>query len=133
MRQLQKSVDFEAPALERGIQILRFLDHPYRERGAAASAIMKSLELPRATLYRMLKILMDADLVVQDAITGRYRLGPGLVELGFYGLRANPLANKIQPYLKNIAAATGQMAEVWIPSGRWGMMILDTFDSKFVE
>lgn len=133
MRQLPKSPDFEAPALERGIQILRFLDHPFRDRGAAANAIMKSLGLPRATLYRILKILMDADLVVQDAMTGRYRLGPGLVELGFYALRATPLANKIQPYLQKINQATGQCAEVWVPHGRWGMMLLDNYHHEFVD
>jgi DNA-binding IclR family transcriptional regulator len=133
MRQLQKSPDFEAPALERGIQILRFLDHPFRDRGAAANAIMKQLKLPRATLYRILKILMDSDLVVQDAMTGRYRLGPGLVELGFYALRANPLANKIQPYLHKINQGTGQLAEAWAPHGRWGMILLDTYYSEYIE
>jgi len=133
MRQLPKSPDFEAPALERGIQILRFLDHPFRDRGAAANAIMKSLGLPRATLYRILKILMDSDLVVQDAMTGRYRLGPGLVELGFYALRATPLANKVQPYLQKINEGTGQCAEAWVTHGRWGMMMLDNFHNQYVD
>jgi len=52
--------------------------------------------------------LTDSDLVVQDAKTGPYRLGTGLVELGFYSFRATPLANKIQPYLQKINEGTGQ-------------------------
>jgi DNA-binding IclR family transcriptional regulator len=133
MRRLPKNPEFEAPALERGIAILRFLDHPYRDRGASAGAIMKALSLPRATLYRILKILMDADLVVQDANSGRYRLGHGLVELGFYAFRATPLAHRIQPLLHRISDATGQAAEAFVPAGRWGMLLLDCYQKNYAQ
>src|SRR5579864_3922776 len=122
MRKLPVNPDFEAPALERGIAILRYLDHPFRDRGASAGSIMKALNLPRATLYRILKILMDSDLVIQDANTGRYRLGLGLIELGFYAFRATPLAHRIQPLLYKVSEATGLAAEAYVPCGRWGLV-----------
>ena len=133
MRRLPENPDFEAPALERGIAILRYLDHPFRDRGASAGSIMKALSLPRATLYRILKILMDADLVVQDASTGRYRLGTGLIELGFYAFRATPLAHRIQTLLFKISDATGLTAEAYVPSGRWGMILLDAYQKHYVQ
>jgi len=133
MRRLPENPDFEAPALERGIAILRFLDHPFRDRGASAGSIMKALKLPRATLYRILKILMDTDLVIQDASTGRYRLGHGLIELGFYAFRATPLAHRIQSLLFKISDATGLAAEAYVPAGRWGAMLLDCYQKNYTQ
>jgi len=83
-----------------------------RELAAAAG-------MPRAKLHRYLKSLCRAELVEQDAETGRYNIGPAAISLGLIGLyRANPvrLAYSMMPAISDALNET-VFAAVWSERG----------------
>jgi len=68
-----QSVEGEAPALRRGLAMLQAIAGS--DGGATMSDIAQAVVMPRATAYRLLRVLMDEGFVVpaQDA-AGRYVL-----------------------------------------------------------
>lgn len=69
------------PTAERVVQILDFLTtHP--GRGFTLSEIARQLRLSKTTTYKILGSLTDRSLVLRNADTSDYRLGPALVAMG---------------------------------------------------
>ncbi|MFM0472868.1 helix-turn-helix domain-containing protein [Paraburkholderia strydomiana] len=74
------------------------------------SQIAQSLDLPRATVYRLLKTLAQKEWIVQDDKT--YRLSLRLAEL-FRGAGASAeavLAEQVTPLLQRLVNETGETA-----------------------
>src|SRR5437763_5041841 len=67
-----------------------------------------------STAYRLLATLAAAGLVVQVSETGRYRLGPALVQLGQAALAGLDLRRIARPHLEQLARETGETATLSI-------------------
>lgn len=72
-------------SLLRGMEILRLLN---RESGLTAAEVGRRTGLPRITSYRLLRTLEPPGFVVRDG-EQRYRIGPGVLELGSQFVRQN--------------------------------------------
>src|SRR6266508_2056590 len=67
-------------SVERAAQILKALGAESPRLGITELA--ERLGLAKATVYGLLRTLASEQLVEQDAETGKYRLGPALLQLG---------------------------------------------------
>lgn len=88
--------------VQRAIMILRLMTR----RGAPGwrlSEITKASNLPHPTTSRLLKCLVEEGLVVRDAATKRYRLGPLNFELGLASGVKLEFRDHLRPLLEQIA------------------------------
>ncbi|MBI4493794.1 MAG: helix-turn-helix domain-containing protein [Chloroflexi bacterium] len=103
-------------ALERGLAVLRCFG---AERPSLSlSELASLLGWSRTAPYRLVYTLQRLGYLVQDPQTKRYRLGPGVLELGFEYLHGLPLPELAQPYLEQLCQQTGASAHLAILDGR---------------
>lgn len=69
-------------AIRRAIEILTRIAHGSPEKPVAVSALAKSLGLPRSTIHRILKSLIETGLVIHSTETRSYEIGLLAFELG---------------------------------------------------
>lgn len=102
--------------VQRAIMILRLMTR----RGAPGwrlSEITKASNLPHPTTSRLLKCLVDEGLVVRDAATKRYRLGPLNYELGLASGVKLEFRDQLRPALERLAADTGDTVYLYQYAG----------------
>ncbi|TRD22812.1 IclR family transcriptional regulator [Palleronia caenipelagi] len=63
---------------------------------------------PKATLYRLLQVLVNQRLLTIDRATGKYELGVRLVRLAHQAWSQASLAPLARPHLEHLAQVTGQ-------------------------
>jgi DNA-binding IclR family transcriptional regulator len=71
---------YAVQSLDRAFDLLEAFGSGVEERGVAELA--RELDLPRATVHRLLSSLSHRGFLAQDELTGKYRLGLKLFELG---------------------------------------------------
>jgi DNA-binding IclR family transcriptional regulator len=91
----------ETNSLERMLGILNVFDETHPEW--TPEELMRRLGYSRPTLYRYLKTLKDAGLIV-SVNQAAHTLGPKVVELDFLLRKADPLVLEGEPLLKELAA-----------------------------
>jgi DNA-binding IclR family transcriptional regulator len=91
----------ETNSLERMLGILAVFDEARPEW--TPEQLMRRLGYSRPTLYRYLKVLKEAGLIV-SVNQAAYTLGPKIVEMDFLLRRADPLVLEGQELLKELAA-----------------------------
>lgn len=102
----------QLPALRRGIDVLRTL--ALNTGWTSFSHIQQALGgVPAPTMSRLLKVLVDEELVERSEDHGRYRRGPALLDLAHLVLGSLPKARMLQPLLDSLADATGQSAALF--------------------
>lgn len=81
----------------------------------AMSAIAEALHVHRSTASRLLATLTERGMTARDAVTLRYRLGPGLIALAGAALERNLLAEIARPVLEEVARETREAValSVW--------------------
>ena len=127
---MQKSNKKEAtpylvPALERGLKILEMLSiHP----AGLLMGEMKDLQLPNASLYRMLITLTELGYIIRDEYD-RYHLGRKLLSVGYRGLSNANLPEKAAPFMRKLRDLTNETAALGVLSGGEGVVI-DTVHSE---
>lgn len=109
------------PALERGIRLLQL----YRRDRAeiAAPDIARELALPRSTVFRLLQTLEYLG-CVEKAESGAYRLGPGVLRLGFEYLASLEVTDMARPVVERLRDETGCSAQLVIRDGREVVIVL---------
>ncbi|GAA4978997.1 DNA-binding IclR family transcriptional regulator [Nonomuraea thailandensis] len=111
----------ESPGTEAAARVadvlLLFTDGP---DSLGVSAIARQLDLSKAVVYRILQTLLDRGLVVSDAGTRRYSLGPSAAALGARALRESQLRDVAMPVLRRLRAESGETTTVSaiVPGGR---------------
>lgn len=103
----------EVPALRRSVAILRHL--AASNRPLSAGSLVRSLSVPRSSVYELLSVLEELGLVTKTA--GGYLLGAGVSELGSAYMRVNPLQRLAQPSVRALADATGGTAQLAVLRG----------------
>lgn len=102
--------------VQRAILILRLMTR----RGAPGwrlSEITKASNLPHPTTSRLLKCLVEEGLVVRDAATKRYRLGPLNFELGLATGEKLEFRDQLRPHLERLAEDSGETVYLYQYSG----------------
>jgi DNA-binding IclR family transcriptional regulator len=81
------------------------------------SDIARRLGVAKSTAHRLLQTLASRGFVEQDGLSGQYRLGMHLYELGALALARNQLRHAAMPFLRQVAAATGLTVNLSVPDG----------------
>lgn len=74
------------------------------------SEIARSLSVSKAVVYRILRTLVEKQLLNFDGKSRKYQLGPGLEGLGAWALRNSDLRTAALPWLHRLQRETGETA-----------------------
>ncbi len=99
--------------VKRAVAVLHVLAQSPSDLGN--NEIARRTGINRSTVSRMLATLAEDELVRVVADTGRYRLGPRLVELGNAALARVDLRQLARPALEALTEATGETATLSVP------------------
>jgi DNA-binding IclR family transcriptional regulator len=101
-------------SVRRAAAILRELGS---HRRLGVTEISDRLGLAKATVYGLLRSLEEDALVERDAETGKYRLGPALLQLGNAFLDGHELRARSLLWADSLAGRTSEAVRVGVPSG----------------
>ncbi len=79
--------------------------------------LSRRLGLPKSTTQRLINNLRHRGLVEQDTVTGKYRLGIKLFELGVRALRQMDLPQRAKPHLQTLTTVSGETSTLAILYG----------------
>lgn len=103
------------PSLSRGLAILRLLAS--HAGPITAFSISRDLEIPRSSVYVVLRALEEDGFVVHIDNGHLWGLGPAAFEVGSAYLRSGPLERLAQPKLARLATFTGSTAHLSVLHG----------------
>lgn len=89
-----------------------------------AETLARSLGIPRASLYRLLRAMSDEGFVTHFPEERRWGLGIATLELGSAYLRADPLARLSRPLLSELVDATGGTVHLAVLHGNETLYLL---------
>ncbi|MGH3516747.1 MAG: IclR family transcriptional regulator [Haloechinothrix sp.] len=112
--------------VERAVGILDVLAESSRDLGNNELARRAGVNV--STASRLLATLVQAELVRRVPETGRYRLGPRLVELGYAALARIDLRTLARAHLVALTEATGETATLSVP-GEHSVITVDFVQS----
>src|SRR5579864_9633798 len=97
-------------SLSRGVEVLRVLS----EAGASVGVteVAERLRVDPSTAYRLLVTLEAGGLVRKDVDSKKYGIGYGILEIAYGLLRRMSVVAVADPYLRSIAALTGESTHV---------------------
>ncbi|MDL2294691.1 helix-turn-helix domain-containing protein, partial [Ruminococcaceae bacterium OttesenSCG-928-D13] len=91
-------------SIEKGIQVLQALNvPPYMFK---IGDICAKTGLNRTIVYRILATYEAYDIVTRDDVTGRYKVGPGLYQLGIKFIVNSNYRGQMEKLLDEIAGIT---------------------------
>jgi IclR family acetate operon transcriptional repressor len=108
-------------AILRALSVLRALRTADGELGVAE--IARGVELPTTTVHRILRTLVVAGYVVQNAATERYHLGREAYLLG-RAVAASLGFDAALPLLEKLSADTGESVNLVVRDGAEGLVVL---------
>ena len=111
-----------AQAIERALGVLRCYESGADDLGITDIAKLTGLSI--STAHRVTRALTDGGLLVQDARTERYRLGPTLVVLGRKAARGLGYEAAL-PAMQSLARDTGESVNLGIRSAGDVQVVLD--------
>lgn len=93
-------------SIERAAAVLRLLTGRSRRLGVAELAT--KLQLPKGTVYGILRTLQTVGFVEQDTDSGKYKLGAALLHIGSSYLDGNELRSRALSWAGALATQTGE-------------------------
>jgi DNA-binding IclR family transcriptional regulator len=102
-------------SLARGAKILRLLGDA--DAPVGVTEVAERLKVDPSTAYRLLVTLEAGGLVQQDLDSKKYSIGYGILEIAFALLRRLSVVTLADPYLRSIAALTGESTHVAVLDG----------------
>jgi IclR family acetate operon transcriptional repressor len=106
---------YQVRALERGLQVLTALSHELPK--ASLQDLHEYTGLNKATLLRLLDVLLRTEFIEQDIESGEYHLGIKALEVGMAFLPTLPIEQIAQPYLRQLMEVTDLTANLGVLAG----------------
>ena len=113
-------------ALTRGLEILRCFSA--REPRLSNSEISSRTGLPRSTVSRLTKTLVEHGYLRHDARQRRYAVGPSVLALGYSALSNLRVADIARPHMQTLAESTGALISL-ATRDRLSMLYLEACSS----
>ena len=107
---------YHVPALARGLQLLTQFNREQRELSGAE--LSRMLGLPRASVFRMLCTLEQSGFLERCADGVNYKLGLGVLRLGFELLASMELTELGRPVIEELRERSGHSAHLVVRDGR---------------
>ena len=104
------------PALQRGMQLLGQFSRTERELTGAD--LSRRLDLPRASVFRLLQTLEQMGFVERIGDSASYKLGIAVLRLGFEYLASMELTEHGRPIIEDLCGSTGLSAHLVVRDGR---------------
>ena len=115
------------PGLQRGLQILSAFNRDRTEIGAPE--IAKELGIPRSTVFRLMQTLEFMGFIEKVKNSSDYRLGVGVLSLGFEYIASLEFTELARPILEKLRDDTGFSAHLVIRDG-WDVVFVLKFAAK---
>jgi DNA-binding IclR family transcriptional regulator len=106
---------YQVRALERGLHILVVLARDLPT--ASLQQLHEATGLNKATLLRLLDVLLRSEFIEQNEEDGTYHLGIRAFEVGMAYLPSLPIEQLAQPYLRKLMQATDLTANLGVLGG----------------
>lgn len=103
---------YQIRALERGLDILESFSLAAPE--LSLGELAERTQLPKPTALRLLSVLVQRGYVDWLPVVERYRLGVRTFEAGSVYLQSTSIEAEAEPYMRQLADATGQTANLGI-------------------
>ncbi|WP_163935692.1 IclR family transcriptional regulator [Paraferrimonas sp. SM1919] len=116
--------DYIIPNLSNACSILIALSE--QEEGMSAIEIAHQFNLPRTTVFRILKTLEHQQMIEKKG--KYYNCGSTMIRMGIHLVNSNRLREKSLPILQHLAKTTGHTAHVAVPNGD-SALIVEVVDS----
>jgi len=107
--------------------VLRLLATRSGRRGVADLA--SELELPKGTVYHILRTLQTVGFVEQDLESGKYQLGPALLHIGSRYLAGSELRQRSLAWSERLAAQTDEAVSIGAPHETLVLVVHQVFRS----
>jgi len=117
----EMATKYIVPGLQRGLQILRAFNRNRTEIGAPE--IAKELGIPRSTVFRLMQTLEFMGFLGKVKNTRDFRLGVGVLSLGFEFLASLEVTELARPVLEKLRDDTGYSAHLVIRDG-WDVVFV---------
>ena len=111
----QQISKYIVPGLQRGLQILRAFNRDRRRIGAPDLA--SELNIPRSTVFRLIQTLEYMGFLEKVENASDYRLGVGVLSLGFEFIASLEITDLARPLLEKLRDKTGHSAHLAIRDG----------------
>lgn len=108
--------------LFRAVQLLELLGASALGE-TALGELGREAGLPASTVHRLLKALQTVGFVSQDAVSGRYRLGARLLQLGLRVRDTIDVRTVARPYMEELTAKTLETTYLSIVDHLYGIII----------
>jgi DNA-binding IclR family transcriptional regulator len=109
----------------RAVEVLRNLAGA--ARGLGVTEVAERVGVAKPTAHALLRTLEIDDLVAQDRATGKYRLGPALLELGNAYLETHELRARSIVWADSLATRANEAVWVGVPSGDHVLVVHHAF------
>ena len=113
----------------RAVRILKAVSRAKEE--VSLVELCSELGLSKPTVHRILSALISEELVVQDAASRSFRIGPEAIALGAHSVYRPDLRSLARPFLESLAAEAGETATLEVPI-RDEMLILDEVEGRHI-
>lgn len=113
-------------SIHRAVHVMKTIAR-YGSDGARLSDIALQTKVTRPTVHRILKALVNEDLIIQNAITRRYHLGQVIHQLGLVAFQPMDVVAQLRPLLIELARETHNTAYLMTVSG-FDIVCLDRID-----
>jgi len=118
-------------SLRKTIDILDCLSDVNRDVGITELGLR--LNLPKSTVHRILKVLLDYSIVEQEKDTSKYRMGLSLLKYSSSLLRSFDIRKIAKPILEKICNETGETTFLTIWKNNQGICIDSNFSSQNIN
>ncbi len=118
------------PALQRGMQLLGQFSRGERELTGAE--LSRRLELPRASVFRLLQTLEQMGFVERVGDGPSYKLGIAVLRLGFEYLASMELTEHGRPIIDDLCGATGHSVHLVVRDGREAVIVAKSAGRSFM-
>ena len=116
MNEVRQDDKYLVPALQRGMQLLGQFSRD--ERSLSGAELSRRLDLPRASVFRILQTLEQLGFVERVGDSASYKLGIAVLRLGFEYLASMELTEHGRPIIEDLCASTGLSAHLVVRDGR---------------
>ncbi|MBO3095216.1 IclR family transcriptional regulator [Cellulomonas dongxiuzhuiae] len=107
----------ESLSLRRALALLDVCAAETDPAGLTAAEIGRRLDVHKSTVLRLAAPLLESELLRRDAVSGRFRLGPGALRLGHAYLASLDIESVAASALDDLARTSGCTSVLAVPDG----------------
>ncbi|MBD7920305.1 IclR family transcriptional regulator [Cellulomonas sp. Sa3CUA2] len=107
----------ESLSLRRALALLDVCAAETDPAGLTAAEIGRRLDVHKSTVLRLAAPLLESELLRRDAVSGRFRLGPGALRLGHAYLSSLDIETVAASSLDDLARTSGCTSVLAVPDG----------------